>query len=159
MRHGTARAQGGFAALALAAALATAQSSTPARPTPAWAGTWEGKVNGLPGITLTIDDAGGKIAGSVVFYLQKRADVNAPWRVTGQDSKPLVAPRVEGNTLTFEVQHQVCDGCTERGPNARFRVALAGPNEARIWKLDGRGADSDPGSAVKLVRQAGLPQP
>jgi hypothetical protein len=37
-----------------------------------FAGTWEGKLNDLPAIGLKIDDAGGKIGGTIVFYFQER---------------------------------------------------------------------------------------
>jgi len=58
---------------------------------------------------------------------------------------------VEGKVLTFEVEHDKCHGCTEVGPNAKFRMELITPNEARLWKLDGEERSSDTG--LRLVRK------
>jgi biopolymer transport protein ExbD/biopolymer transport protein TolR len=109
-------------------------------------------MNDLPEINLKIHEADRKISGAMVFYFQEREDPNGPWHVTGESAVPLLAPHVKGNTLTFEVQHQRCHGCSELGPNAKFRVALAGSNEARLWKLD---KETDSGPGLKLIRQTG----
>jgi biopolymer transport protein TolR len=115
-------------------------------------GTWEGTMNNLPGIDLTIREAGGKIGGSVVFYFQKRADVNSPWHATADPALPLLNPRVSGKILTFEVESRVCDGCKELGPNRTFRMELFGANEARITRLEEDGTEAGP--QVKLVRSS-----
>ncbi len=141
------------AALACAATFAIAQSSAVVRANSPFAGTWQGKLNGLPGIELKIDEAGGKIGGVVVFYFQERPGTNSPWRVTAEYPVPLLAPRVDGKTLTFEVEHHICHTCTEIGPDARFRVELAGPNDLRLWKLNDRQAGKDLGPGVKLTRR------
>ncbi|MGD0669796.1 MAG: hypothetical protein ABSB23_19730 [Bryobacteraceae bacterium] len=59
-----------LAALACAATFAIAQSSAVVSANSAFAGTWEGKLNDHPGIDLKIDEAGGKISGTVVFYFK-----------------------------------------------------------------------------------------
>ncbi|MGB7758658.1 MAG: hypothetical protein WBL61_02455 [Bryobacteraceae bacterium] len=143
-----------LAALACAATLAATQSPAAVREKSPFAGAWEGKLNDLPGIDLEIDDAGGKIGGAMVFYYQERPDADSPWRVTAEYPVPLLVPRVEGNTLTFEVAHHKCHDCAELGPNARFRVEAAGPNELRIWKLDDRETGKGPGPGLKLTRRA-----
>jgi len=66
---------------------------------------------------------------------------------------PLLAPRAEAKTLTFEVQPP-CHDCAEPGPNVTFRMELAGPNEARLWKLGGQEADKDPGPGFTLTRRS-----
>jgi len=144
-----------LAALACAAALAIAQSPAMINTNSPFAGTWEGKLNDLPAIGLKIDDAGGKISGTIVFYFQERPDANSPWRVTAEYPVPLLAPRVEGKTLTFEALHHKCHECAELGPNAKFRVELAGPDELRLWKLDDQQAGKEPGPVLKLIRQTG----
>jgi biopolymer transport protein ExbD len=121
-----------------------------------FAGTWEGKVNDLPGISLKIQQIDRKISGAAVFYFQERSDPNAPWHVTAETGVPLVAPHIEGKTLRFEVQHHVCHGCAELGPNAKFRMALAGPNEARLWKLK---EETDSGAGLKLTRETKAESP
>ena len=114
--------------------------SMPVHAKSSFAGTWEGKMNDLPGIGLNIDEADGKVSGTIVFYFQERSNANEPWYVAGESPVPLLAPRVDGRIpLTFEVQHHKCHTCPELGPNLKFRVELAGPNEALLWKLEERG--------------------
>ncbi|MGA2039739.1 MAG: hypothetical protein ABSH42_10715 [Bryobacteraceae bacterium] len=144
-----------LAALACTAMLAISQSSTTVHANSPFTGTWEGKLNDLPAIGLKIDDSGGKIGGTIVFYFQERPDANSRWRVTAEYPVPLLMPRVEGKTLTFEVLHHKCHDCAELGPNAKFRVEVAGPDELRLWKLDDRQTGKDPGPGAKLTRQAG----
>jgi len=110
-------------------------------------------MNNLPGIDLKIYEVGGKVSGAIVFYYQERSNENEPWHTAGESPAALLVPHVEGKTLTFEVQHHKCHGCTELGPNVKFRMDLTGPNEARLWKLENQDTskDSDPG--LKLVRR------
>jgi biopolymer transport protein ExbD len=117
-----------------------------------FAGTWKGTMNDLPGIDLTIEESAAKISGNVIFYFQKRADVNSPWNVTADRANPLLNPHVNGRILTFEVEHHVCDGCAELGPNLTFRMELFGANEARITRLEEDGTEAGP--RVKLVRSS-----
>ena len=117
----------------------------------AWfSGTWYGTMNDLPSIHLKIQEVGTNISGDVVFYLQKRDDDNRPWQLAGESDRALLAPHVEGKTLTFEVEHDRCHGCPEPVPRVPFRMVLTGRNEARLWNLTD-GSDSD--SGMKLVRQ------
>jgi biopolymer transport protein ExbD len=114
-----------------------------------FAGTWQGRMNGLPGIDLTVREADKKIAGTVVFYFQERKDINSPWQVTAEYPVPLLATHVTGKVLTFEVEHHVCHGCPELGPNVTFRMELAGPDQARLWRLEEDGTE---GQSMQLVR-------
>jgi non-heme chloroperoxidase len=104
-----------------------------------FAGIWEGKMDGLPGIDLQIDEGDGKIGGRAILYFQ----VGGPW--------PLLAPRVDGKTFAFELQRHKCQGCEEAVSNNRFRMELTGANEANLWKVDDVGKNSGP--EVKLVRR------
>jgi non-heme chloroperoxidase len=131
----------------------TPSADTVAAASSSFAGTWKGAMNDLPGIDLTIREAGGKISSSVVFYFQKRADVNSPWHATADPALPLLNPHVNGRILTFEVEHHVCDGCKELGPNATFRMEIAGANEARLTRFGEDGTEA--GTQVKLVRGNG----
>jgi non-heme chloroperoxidase len=119
-----------FVALAFVASVVAAQSATPSAKS--FAGTWEGKMNDLPGINLQIGEADGKFNGSALLYSQ----VGGPL--------PLLAPLVEGKDLTFEIQQSRCTQCDELGPNARFLMELTGTNEASLWRLDDTGARSGP---------------
>lgn len=124
-----------------------------------FAGTWEGKMNDLPGIDLKIEESEGKISGVMTFYFQERSDPNGPWHVASENPVPLLVPHVEGKTLTFEVQHHKCHTCQELGPNVKFRMDLVGPNEARLWKLENEDQEKtkDLGPGMKLVRRTESP--
>jgi hypothetical protein len=61
-----------------------------------FAGTWEGKMNDIPGIALKIDETGGKVSGTIVFYYQERSNTNDQWHVAGESPVPLLAPHVRG---------------------------------------------------------------
>jgi biopolymer transport protein ExbD len=142
--------------LAVSISPSIAQSAPAASAGALFAGTWEGKMNGLPGISLEIQESSGTVGGSVVFYFQQRSDPNSPWQVVRETAVPMVSPHVEGRTLSFEVQHHVCHGCSELGPNVRFRMTLAGSDEARLWKLD-ETTDSDKG--LELTRKTQVDSP
>jgi hypothetical protein len=147
-----------LAALACAATFAIAQSPAVAPANSPFTGTWEGKLNDHPGIDLKIDETGGKIGGTVVFYVEERGDADSALRVTAEYPVPLLSPRVEAKTLTFEVQPQTYEGA-EPGPNVKFRVEVAGPDELCLWKLDDPELGKDPGPGLKLVRRTLVPRP
>lgn len=135
--------------LAVLLAIVAITQSTASQPVrSSFAGTWTGEMNGLPGMKLTIANAGETISGTVVFNMQKRNNVDAPWHVAGEYKAAILLPHVDNKTLTFEVQQHTCDGCRELGPNARFRMKLTGPDEARLWKLE----DGNDSRGYKLVR-------
>jgi hypothetical protein len=129
------------------------QAAARLSPESAFAGTWEGKMNDLPGIELKMEVMGGKVTGTIVFYYQERSDPNGPWHVAGENPVPLLMLHVVGKTLTFEVQHHKCHGCAELGPNVKFRMELTGQNEARLWNLENQEAKKDLGPGLKLVRR------
>lgn len=142
-----------------AAAFVAAHLCASVQATSSFAGTWEGKINDLPGIDLKIEEANGKISGIMTFYFQERSDANAQWHVASENPVPLLVPHVEGNTLTFEVQHHKCHTCPELGPNVKFRMEVTGPNEARLWKIENEGPEKnkDLGPGLKLVRRTETP--
>ena len=128
------------------AALAVTQNSKTGSVKSSFAGTWEGRMNDLPGIDLTVTD-GGKIGGTITFYLQQRTD-NGPWHVTDKFTTALLAPRMEGQTMTFEVLHFRSHGSSELGPNVKFRLEMTGANDLLLHKLD------DPSTPpMKLTRR------
>jgi hypothetical protein len=113
-----------------------------------FAGSWTGRTNGLPGVDLTVETAGGKIIGSVVFYLQKLGP-DGKWRVAGRSAVPLLAGRVEGDVLKFEVPHHKQHGGSEYGPNVKFELKLTGVDQASLHRLGDHSADEP---EVKLTR-------
>ena len=139
------------ATILVAPSLLVAQAAPTVPPTASLDGTWEGKINDLPLIELKINNSSGKVSGTMLFYLQKRSDPSDPWHVTGGSPAPLLLPHVQGNILTFELQHHKCHDCAEFGPNQKFRVELKEPNEARLWMWEN--APKDPGPGLKLERK------
>lgn len=115
-----------------------------------FAGVWRGTANGLPSIDLKIEDAGSKLAGTSVFYLQTRKDERVAWHVASEATLPVLNPTVEGRNLSFEVPHHTCHGCTDYGPNVRFRMELTGQNEARLVRFS---EDGQPSETVKMFRK------
>jgi hypothetical protein len=115
-----------------------------------FAGTWQVTTNGLHSIDLKIENAGSKLAGTAVFYLQTRKDESEPWHVAGETTLPMLTPSVQGKNLSFEVPHHTCHGCTDYGPNVRFQMELTAQNEARLVRFGDSGEQRD---SVKLVRK------
>src|SRR5229473_1275738 len=81
-----------------------------------FAGTWQGRENDLPSVELTIHVNNGGVTGSIGFYFQTRG-TDGKWHLGQKYTVPLLSPKLEGCTLTFETIHHKCDGCTELGPN------------------------------------------
>ena len=111
-------------------------------------GTWEGKVNDLPAIEITIISDHGSITGTIGFvFQQRRAD--GSWEAKDTHTTPLLTPRVQDGNLTFETTHHKSHGSTEFGPNVRFRMTVANSSEARLFKL---GDGDPPGPGLKLTK-------
>jgi hypothetical protein len=93
-------------ALALTAILTTgiafAQSPNVARVL----GVWRAQMNGLPIFTLVVTDENGGLSGAVLFYLLKREDLNHRYTATPGLPEPILNPKFDGKTLTFQVSHR-----------------------------------------------------
>ncbi len=75
--------------------LAAAESNNNAN----WIGVWEGKLEGLPDVTLTLADDTGEMGGTVVFNA-----VDSPHkRIITSKAHLLMHPHIDGSTLSFEV--------------------------------------------------------
>jgi hypothetical protein len=126
----------------LASLVALSIVATAASP---FVGTWTGSVHDLPAVELAIDGGGGQIGGTIAFYFQMLGK-DGKWHVAGDKyTQPLLALRVEGSILSFEVAHHKTHGSAELGPNKKFRFELTGENEGRL-----REAGHD---ALALTRQ------
>src|SRR5260370_34745367 len=66
------------------------------------AGTWEGKTEGVPVITITIKEENAKLSGSVTFY-RIEDDGNGP-TVTGKETKELINPKLEGKIFSYQIK-------------------------------------------------------
>jgi len=63
----------------------------------------------------------------------------------------LIAPKAEGNFLTFEVLHHKRHGDPELGPNKKFRMELTGKDEMSFRNVEGQPKE-DPND-LKLTRR------
>lgn len=134
-----------IAALVLAVFLAEplavgAQNAASTGTNSSFAGTWNGKLDDGASLDLVIHQDAGNVSGSALLYFQVGGAV------------PLLAPHVEGKTLSFETQRHKCMQCEELAPNAKFLMELTGANEASLWMTDEKGDRSGP--EVKLTRRA-----
>ncbi len=113
-------------------------------------GVWEGEVNGPPAVRITIQQSGKTLSGRIAFLFQERGPDGA-WQVkeSSDEGGQMLALKVEGKSLRFEVQHHKQHGGTELGPNVPFRVSIVDSTEGRLFKLD----EGDPGKGLKLIRR------
>jgi hypothetical protein len=101
-----------FFAIACAAAMFASQAGAATATAGTWTGVWQGTLDGLPAVELTLADDGGEVGGTIVFHLILKKD--GPPHVASTEPHTLIRPRVEGDTLTFQVirgngSHQVLD--------------------------------------------------
>lgn len=68
-------------------------------------GIWRCEMHGLPAVTLTVTKEGGSLNGAVLFYLHRREAGQAETATPGVP-EPLIKPRFDGQTFTFEVSHR-----------------------------------------------------
>jgi hypothetical protein len=90
-----------FVGLAMAVAGAHAAASGESA---AWVGVWNGQLDGQPGVRLTVGNDTGELGGTVVFNVIRKENGQA--RVVGSSTHVLMHPKLEGNTLSFEVVRQ-----------------------------------------------------
>ena len=127
-------------ALAIVALIA---ASTSAASDSAIAGTWQGKMDGLPMITLTVQDNDGKLSGTVTFY--RIVDDGSGPRVDGKNNSEMVNPKLEGKSFSFQIKNS-------NGGMDTFKMELTGKNEARMSGITTTSNGSD-SPEIKLVRQ------
>jgi len=135
--------RGAVAAIALVAQLAilsvNLQVSVAASAQNQVAGRWQGKLP-LPddnsvadadnpvAVELTIKDDGGKLSGSVIFYVIRNKD-NKP-QVVGKKESELIAPQFDGKTLKFGLKSKGSQPGTET--TIDMRMILKSENEAEL---------------------------
>jgi hypothetical protein len=67
---------------------------------PSWIGVWNGTLDGIPGVTLTLADDHGQLGGTVVFnVVLKQPEPH----IGGSDAVMVSHPQLEGDTLQFQV--------------------------------------------------------
>lgn len=76
-----------------------AQATTYSEATNArWVGVWEGRTKDLPGLTLTLGDDSGDVAGTFVGNVIREGEI------VGHMAHVLLHPHVDGNTFSFQVR-------------------------------------------------------
>jgi hypothetical protein len=87
-----------FLAIALPSPALSAAQPTFASP---WVGLWQAQFEGQPSVILTLGDDNGQLGGAVVFNVVSR-EGGQP-RVIGHDAHAIMNPRIDGDTLHFQV--------------------------------------------------------
>lgn len=91
-------------------------------------GVWRGTLDGLPGVTLTLADDSRELGGTVVFY----AINGDPPHIFSIEPHILLHPKLEGNTLSFQVKLARRDLA---GP-VTIKVVFGAVNKAQLQCLD-----------------------
>jgi hypothetical protein len=65
-----------------------------------WVGVWQGQLESVPGVVLTLGDDFGDVNGTIVFTLLKNG------AVAGHATHVILHPHVEGNSLSFQVKRE-----------------------------------------------------
>jgi hypothetical protein len=109
-------------------------------------GIWRCDMNGLPAVTLTVTDEGGPLTGAVLFYLHRREPGQAEIATPGSP-EPLMSPRFDGTTFTFQVSHRRAHPPnTLQDAPITFRMKLVSANKAELINVDE--SEHDPHSPV-----------
>ena len=113
-------------------------------------GVWSGKMELLPAVTLNITDEGGGLSGAVLFYLIKKSStMSEPTTSTPGVPEPLFNPRVEGQSLVFEVSHRHAHPPrTLSDPPVRFRLKVIDADKAELVNESEKS-----GHGVVLIRE------
>ena len=113
-------------------------------------GVWRGQMEILPAVTLNITDEGGGLSGAVLFYLIQRSTVmSEPTTSTPGIPEPLFNPKLEGQSLVFEVSHRRAHPPgTLLDPPVHFRLKLLDQDKAELVN-----ESESSGSSVVLTRE------
>ena len=103
-------------------------------------GVWQGTLDGMPGVTLTLAEDSGQLGGTVVFY----AIGSNPPRILSIEPHIVLHAKVEGNTLSFQVKLARRD---LTGP-VTIKVVFGAENKAQLQCLD-CGAGSPTAELIK----------
>jgi hypothetical protein len=110
------------ACVAIAAACATL-AEPPDRAQ--WVGVWQGKLDELPSVTLTLADDTGELDGTLVLNVIEKQDGQA--RIAAIEPHVLVHPHFDGNVFSFGVRK--IDGSRDL---LNFTAGLTPEGKARI---------------------------
>ena len=91
---------GTLASIGLSLALTQPSIAQPKISNP-WVGLWQAEQDGQPDVILTLGDDNGQLSGGIVFNVI--AHEGGQTHILGRDAHALLNPRVEGDTLHFQV--------------------------------------------------------
>jgi len=85
-------------ALLIAVTNMATQTSSPSN----WVGVWQGELDGIPSVVLTLGEDGGTLQGTIVLNGINH-DGGTP-HIAVREAHVLLLPSVRGTTLSFEVK-------------------------------------------------------
>ncbi len=68
-----------------------------------WVGVWQGQLEGVPGVTVTLGNDLGEVNGTIVFTVLGAGSTTGNVEIVGHVVHLLLHPHVYGNTLSFQV--------------------------------------------------------
>ncbi|MGD0869541.1 MAG: hypothetical protein ABSB88_08325 [Bryobacteraceae bacterium] len=98
---------------------------------PAIEGKWEGEMNGLKAVTVTVHENKGQMEGSVIFYVVRDDDGQGK-RIMGQDERKMLETHWDGKTLRFAAGAPDFD---PDAPGVRFTMTVTGDKKAELKRL------------------------
>lgn len=101
------------------------QSSTPSN----WTGVWQGELDGLPSVVLTLATDSGQLQGTLV--LNGINNNSGSSHISVREAHVLLHPALNGNSLSFAVKRQRGAGTT-----MEFTVEQTSGNSAKIHCLN-----------------------
>jgi hypothetical protein len=112
-------------------------------------GTWEGRMNDLPAVTIELVESNGKLSGTVVFYFMTRPTTTDPWKIERKMSTPMLEPKFDGRMLSFKVSHENAHpGVTgPSDPPVPFELTITAEKEAKLTSTYG-----GPPTELKMVK-------
>jgi len=101
-------------------------------------GVWRATEGDLPLLTMTLTDEGGSLAGAILFYLIRR-EPGQPVTASPGIPEPLLHPKWDGRSLTFQVSHRRAHPPrTLSDPPVSMRLQWTGPNEGLLLVEGGK---------------------
>ena len=112
-------------ALLIAATTLAAQSTNPSD----WIGVWQGELDSLPSVTLTLAEDTGTLEGTLVLNIITR-DGGLP-HIVAREPHVLINPRIDGVRLSFEAKR-----IDNSSSPMHFSVELTSHQDAKIHCLN-----------------------
>jgi len=112
-------------------------------------GVWNGDIYGVRAVTLELHEKGGKLNGTILFYLIRHNDGLPPRSAPGTQ-EPVIDPVFDGKVLTFKVSHKNAHPPqTLNDLPVSFRLELETSKKAYLT----RGSGDEPDSSAEMVKE------